>query len=888
MQPALLWLRLRQLPGFVAGFAAVLAVWLLSALSALDSLDHAYYDLVVGLMGEPARSEHAVALVETRSDANHDWPAITHALLAAGARQVVFVSPLDAASVHALSSAAQGGVVLARPPEPLQAAGYTAALAAEGAPALRTGLLALQRESPGTQRRQYAALRAGMRDVPTVEAVAARQAGVADVPAVFGINYHRGTNLPRVSAERLDNEAPLPELFKGRSVLVGYASAPHLAHYDAPGLGAPHQLTQLELHALALDTLLQDKAVREFGPIESAFGLLLSGTALLLLFQPLRLMAASWVSLLLIAGSLPLAWLSLAWFDSWPPVVELALMTALAMPLVYRAKTQAEDRRLKALLTDTSAKLRNRLLPAGFAETDEHWIYVANLVDQLLQLQRTIFLERVPGDHRVREIRALRCSIGDIGEMRRDYQRAPYTLAIEQRGVIEIDVASRPFLSAPAAQERQFLAPLTFGGEVLGFWAFALESKAIDDPDRFREMVDNIAQQIGQLLYQRQLWLARQDAESQAWRRYLNDDMMVLYGELARAVVALERRVSSFEQLFAGLSTAAIVFDLFGRVVLVNERMSRLLANAGIAPFEMTAADLIERVSGHSPEQVRELVHTLLASDTPTILPARLSDKEGRHFLLNVRSLRQDPDTAGETGPFRSNGLLLELIDVSEVERLYGVKGELVSYLNHIINNHLATVLGATQLLERRPEALTEMRTLIEAQSRKAAATVARAQDLLSHDLEVDFGGSYPIDPRPVLQAATEALQSAAGERGIRFVVDMPATPLLVYANPTALDDILHDFAHFLLRDAADNSEIVMTLTERDGGSATLQLGNAGFGMPQERLDASLRDTDGLPDPLFAPLADGARQIGNWGGYCRITTALGEGFFINVSLRTFT
>lgn len=883
MQPALLWLRLRQLPGFVAGFAAVLAVWLLSALSALDALDRAYYDFVVGLTGEPARSEHAVVLVEAAPDAPHDWTAIADSLLAVGARQVVFVNPLAPDTLRTLAALEPARVVVGLPlADPREAADR--ALPA----GLQTGLLTLRREAPGAQRRQYASFRVALRDLPTVEAVAARQAGVEAVPAVFGINYHRGTTLPRVRAERLEREAPLPELFAGRSVVVGYAPAPQLARYDAPGLSNPRQLTQLEVHALALDSLLQDKTVREFGPAESALGLLLSGIALLLVFQPLRLMSASWICLLLIAGSFPLAWLSLALFDSWPPVVELAIMTVLVMPLVYRAKTQAEDRRLKALLADTSAKLQNRLLPAGFAETDEHWIYVANLVDQLLQLRRTIFLERIPGDHRVREIRALRCSIGDIGELRRDYQRAPYTLAIEARSVIEIDVAARPFLRAPEKGERQFLSPLTFGGEVLGFWALALGEDAFDDFKRFREMVNNIAQQIGQLLYQRQLWLARQDAESQAWRRYLSDDMMMLYGDLSRAIVALERRVSSFEHLFAGLSTAAIVFDLFGRVVLVNERMSRLLASVGIAPFEMTAADLIERIAGQSPEQVRELVQTLLENDTPTILPARLTDREGHHFLLNVRSLRQDADSAPEAGPFRSNGLLLELVDVSEIHRLYGMKSELVNYLNHLINNHLATVLGATQLLERRPDAAGEMRTLIDAQCRKAAATVARAQDLLAHELEVDFGGSYPVDPRPALEGMIDALQAAATERGIRLTLYMPATPLLIYANPGALETVLHALGEFLLRDAVENSELVVTLTEHDGGGATLQLANAGFGMPQERLDASLHAADGIADPLFSPLREALRQIESWGSHARITTALGEGFFVNASLRTFS
>lgn len=889
MQAAVLWQRLRELPGFVAGATAVIAVWLISMLGGLRALDHVYYDFIVGAMGEPSSARYEVLLVETQPGQPHEWPQLGERLFEAGARELVFVSPLSDAELRGLAAWGDERVLVGR--TPLESGNPPQLRAPEPLPEgiaerLRTALVALPLGEGGSQRSQSGDFRIGPRLLPGIEKAAAMAAGRTQVPGFFGINYHRGTSLPRIGVDRLEREAAVPELVQGRTVLVGHAAQPWLAHYDAPGMPRGKRLTQLEVHGLALDSLLQDKAVHGFGPIASALALILSGVALVVAFQPLRLFSAFWVSLALIAGSVPFAWLTMRFFDLWPPVLELSLMTALAFPLVYRAKARAEDRRLRKLIGETSTKLQNRYLPPGFAETDEHWIYVTNLVDQILQSNRTIFLERVPGDHRVREIHALRCSMSDIDEMRRDYQRIPYTLAIEQRGVVEIDVAERPYLRVRQGRERQFLAPLIFGGDVLGFWAFGVEDEHVGNAAHFRAMVDNIAGQIGELLYQRQLWQARQASEGAAWRRYLSDDAIAQHRRLSQAIVALERRVSSFEHLFAGLSTAAIVFDLFGRVVLVNERMSTLLAGAGLAPYGMTAADLIATLSGQEAGRVRETVQALLSASTPTVLPAQLPGDAPGHYILSLRSLEQDPESGDDTTPFRSHGLLLELIDVTDIHRLYGVKTGLASYLNHQLNNHLAAMLGATQLLAADPAALAEMNPLIDAQCRKAAATVARVQDLLTHELQVDFGGSYPVDPRDATARAVDELRPRAAERRIDFDLNMPTTPFLAYVNPRELAATLATLLDFLLDDAVEGSRIGVSLTDR-GKAVELVLTNSGFGIPQERLDASLAAAASAGDDTFARLRRALQHIGHWGGQARVSTGLGEGFRIALTLRSF-
>lgn len=881
---------LRRLPGFVVGMGMVLIIWLLSLLAWLEPADQLLYDAFVASIPQPAAADHDVLLLETQPGIHYDWPHLSSKLLNAGARQIVFIAPLADDDLLALvASPVAANLLIGRPLHRTSSSDQRTppfALPPALAEQLKTGLVALPTDERGSHRSQWSAYRAGPRNLPTVEKIAALRAGLSPPPDTFLLNFHRGYELPRISVARLVKESSVDALVKGKTVLVGYAPAPHLAQFNAPGLPAGRLLSQLEFHALALDTLLLDKVVARAGAATLG-GLLLSlGLLLVLVFQPLRLRSAFWAVLTLVAGLLGLTWLALRLLDVWLPTLELSLVTVLVFTMVFRAKARADDQRLRQLFTETSGKLENRLQLAGFAESQEHWVYVANLVDQVLQLDRTIFLESLSNDHRVREIQSLHCSLGDIDEMRRDYQRFPYTEALARGGMIEIDTGRRPFLKVSAPGERQFLTPLIFGGEAFGFWAFGLASDKIGDLERFRAVADNIAEQIGHLLYQRQLWVRHNAIENQPWRRYLGDDTAHLFQKVSKAVVALEQRTANLEQMFAGLSTAAIVFDLFGRVTLINELMAHLLKNAGMAPFDMTVADLIEKLTGRSPGEVRQTMQVLLEDSTPLLLPALLPGKSPSRFILYVRSLRQNPETTDASSPFRISGLLLELIDGAELHRLYGIKSELVTHLNHQLNNDLTTMLGAIQMMKIDPVSRDEMQGVIETQGRSAAATLSRVQELLAQEINIDYGGSYPVDPRSVIRGAIDRLQPAYAEHEISFDLRLQTTPFLIYANPRELDDTLDTCLGFLADDAVQGSSVRIEVTALTDYSSFV-LSNTGFGIPQDRLDRILAGTAESESGTFENLRLALRRIESWGGKVTIRTGLGEGCSLAIQLRAF-
>ena len=95
------------------------------------------------------------------------------------------------------------------------------------------------------------------------------------------------------------------------------------------------------------------------------------------------------------------------------------------------------------------------------------------MINQSLNLKRMIFLERVPNDHRLKEIKAFECSIHDVVDLRRDYERTPYSTVIQEQKPL---LQTKPYLLPLAVEDQQYLAPLMFAGDVLGFWAFTVAS----------------------------------------------------------------------------------------------------------------------------------------------------------------------------------------------------------------------------------------------------------------------------------------------------------------------------------------------------------------------------------------------------------------------------
>lgn len=731
---------------------------------------------------------------------------------------------------------------------------------------------------------------------PTLEAAAAALSSRfkhAEMPEIFLINYEMGAGqFPRMSLERVLKGGAIRELVAGRTILIGLSGTSEIPGVQTP-VSLPGFLTPLlEVRGAAIYTLLSGRIVRQMGPVLLFACLLALMFVSLVLYHWLDIRRATLASAVVFVLYLAAVWYAFVSLLLWIPVVALVSGQVLYFILFFREKALAHEQTMREMLEDLASELKKRVVPASFYETREHWAQVANMIYQTLDLERLILLERVEGDHRVREVHALNCSLEDIGERRRDYEREPYKTAIAENGPIQL---TRPYLRNRRENEQEYLVPLVFGGEVLGFWAFTVlpEHKVLIH--NFPHVIRDFAHQISELLYHRQRWQAEHRQEEEpGLQGYLGvEGHDRILREVHKDLALLEFRLASLENVLNGMSVASIVYDLFGDVLQVNRRMEDLAKQLDIEPYELTALDFIHELTDIGAERCRQMFREVVLEHGRFSLPVH-SEKSERVFMLSLQPLyhreSEQAVESGEAHPFALQGILCELIDVTEMRSHYGVKDRLIERFLFRMRNDLQGVLTGSALLTH-SELDGDQRSRTEAlMARKIDHVVdmfARTHEYISKDLETGTSEVYPVDPRQAVVQAAHALQSQARRHKVALQLNLPRFASLVLADHSGmLDWAVRTSMSILLEDAVENSTLVVDMEESDRW-LTIRCKNQGFGLPEARLKDYLFGDMPVESRLYRNMREAILRIREWGGDVHARSQVGEGMQIELKLEVF-
>lgn len=701
--------------GILVVAGAVGLVWIGSLLQLFRAPDGWVYDRTVRLGAWEASGPPSVLMVENdprRDLGADDGVAILDYLQELGARQIIFLSLPRTFDARFYERAREHGKVIAGQaaapdapsigrPDDARRAGVQSA----GPPDLTLGDLSLPPAESGVHRLADTRVMVGGRDLPTLAMAAARNLGLQPRDGLFRVNFNQGADwIPRVSVERVLGRGLIPELVRGRSVVIGRGRTP-----AEPGLYTPIDasgdgMSLLEYQALAIDTLLQDKPIRSTPWIATLPVLGLIGLLSLVVYQWFNLDRSSWFTVSLVAGYLAVGWLLLHGLLLWIPVVEIAVGQVLMFWLFVRLKLLRDDAEMRHTALRRMAKLQDYMLPPDFYKLDEHWGQVITFVDQTLNLNRVIFLEKVEGDHRVREVQALRCSLDDIDERRRDFERVPYSDAIAEGGPIKL--TSRLFFKSPAGVSfEQYLVPLLFGGGVQGFWAFDVDPMEIASSENFLGNLRNFGSQIAELLYHRHRWQAQRSSEPRILRRVFGlEAAKASSQEVGELLGLLDNRLHAAQAVFDGLATATIHYDLFGRVVQLNKSMERFMKERDLPGFKLTALDLLVKISRMPEHRARRLLQQVVVDRRNFYIPVQLPDGTGENYSVHVRPLiATDTETASaeSTAPFGLAGILFELSDERELKRRYDTKEQLLEWVRLKLHDDLTGLLEDATLVQQ-------------------------------------------------------------------------------------------------------------------------------------------------------------------------------------------
>ena len=886
-------------------FAAIVIglLWVAHFLSAFSLLNGFAYDGFMRSFPSTASSEKMI-VIETNPDyaARGDdvWVKLLTDLLASDAAGIAFTffPQQTSREFYQLASTSNKLIFGAHLVQPLDTASENEFLLPKTALSteIEYGLISRPPSQHGVFREQHGVLKANGIEFPGFEKRVAEiilpqphRLPDADFRVNFIGNQYR---IPKIKIERILNDGLINELVSGRTVLVGYNKHQSSSEYYTPVSTDDQKTSDVMFHAFALDTLLSDRQIEDLPGWGLLLLLVVVTVASIFLGQWLGFGLSIMISLIISLIYVLICWSALGYFYLWIPIVEILLAQWISFFLVWGYRVNQEQKSLEQMLFGFPLKSREKGNPVSLYNSDEPWELLISIINQSLNLNRIIFLERIPGDHRLKEIKASNCSMDDILEKRRDYQRTPYSRAISANRPILLD---SNYLKEIATEEQQYMAPLIFAGEVLGFWVFTVEPDKIKSYNKFHALTYSFMVQVSETLHYRHEWFKRFGNEKNKLWSYLRVTGNEQIQQLNQSATLMDKRVYELQEVFNSINTSCVLYDLFGHAVMANRDMDELARQANIRLFNISMLEFIVDITEFDEASARDMIQRVIFDHESKSIP--VSHKAiNRSFMLHILPLRYDDSTQQQRIPnesqvFQISGVLCELVDVTDLKQMYQLKEKMFERFYFQLNEDLQASLLTIQLPDN--ETLKDSNELVALRNiRGKINQMLEMLQQLNTQMNVDIEHlisnnllCFPIDAKIAIQNTIESLQDTINQREIKINYQLPDFMSLVFASPVELEAVLHSVLQTLIEDTYEGSEIWISVEEREH-LLTCHLQNAGIGISNAKPEKLTGDTKIL-DTDVLNFNYAIHCVNRWGGSLNISSETGEGSRVDLVLRCF-
>jgi hypothetical protein len=644
----------------------------------------------------------------------------------------------------------------------------------------------------------------------------------------------------------------------------------------------------IEYTGYALETFLAGKELFPAGPWLTLALLCLTGLCTFLAFQYLPPLYHLLYTAAILAVLLLSSWAAVHFFQLWPPVAALLLLQTTLFLVVPLVRLKEREQFTQNILLEHSAALRKNFFPERFTETDEYWPHVINMINQTLHLHRSIFLETVEGDHRVREVISLHCSIEEIAERRRDYQRTPYLTALAEGGPITVS----GYLAAGPEDEEQFIVPLKTADQILGFWAFGVRGLHKDERKTLLEAVQLFAGKISIALLEHKEFIQLDRLQNRGVGRFFGGQAVdAVSTRLDQMILLTKRRMQALETLINALSTATVLYDSFGRLIQINTRMSDLLRDMdGVNSGNCSSLDLGVCLTGKSMEEIRRLLSRVVIERKNIRLPAKLgtgADAGASAFELVIHPVNLE--TESSTAPIQIVGILFELLDISDLQEAWHLQEELFEQTNFHLHQDLEQMQAAEEVLKQdnlETSRKTEALSLLHKSREDMQTFVEDIDSFVTDNLLTEHPDIFPVNPEILLREAVRVLQQETEKQRVTWSINSEEHVELVYAGPDMFKELLAALLRVLLDDAVPDTIMAADFSLREQ-AVLCTLSNTGYGMPDATFQQYLFDQDISRSAAFAKIHRLLPELERWGACLCGTGRIGQGVRFELMLRRF-
>ena len=564
-------------------------------------------------------------------------------------------------------------------------------------------------------------------------------------------------------------------------------------------------------------------------------------------------------------------WMCITYLNILLPISDLIFVSLVTSYLMHRHWQNLRIRDEGSILINISKRLQEKVVYKTFFNTDEYWNDLIILTNQLFNMQKSILFEKVPNDTRIKEIVSFNCDFTAINEMRRDYSREPFLTAIKNKSVVQ---SSRKFFEETFEDELEFITPFMYQNEIIGFWVFTineLEKKSIIN---FEATINSCAREISELLVQRNSFIKeKNNHKKNKLQKFLNmeiSDSNII--ELKKDLTIIEKRMLLTEIIFDNMYENTIIYNLFGKIIQINQRMNEILQNEEIMAYNLTAGDMIAKLTNLSIKEAKELIRDVIFNQTETKCYINLKNSD-KKYLLIVSSLTKDEisDNFSANYIFDTFGIVLELIDLEFIQKSIDIK-------ENIINS---SILKNRDNLEKILQSSDISSSDI---SKKIEEILLSQNELLTYinqDLRDDTS-TYPIFISPYIQAAIEDIKKQYKTKQLSFDFDDKEKLPFVLVYIKIIDNHLNNLLSLLAIDSEEGGKISIDIKKNQDYLQIEMLSN-GFGLPQDELDRYLNSEESIL--IYQKLIQTSKELTNCSAKLTFNSELGKGIKIILSLK---
>lgn len=644
------------------GIAIVIALAVFSGM--LTPIDGRIYDFFVRHTPDLKNSPRKVLLVDTPvvaiMNAGVDWNAVADQLLALGARQVVFTVMPEGSRAITENLLRQPRAILGSDlvfdPDYPDTERFNLPTSLAGL--LPHAVSEIPDPLLGVHRYQKYTYRVGENTVPSLEALTARRLGI-EVPQEgrFLVNFHGNAQaFPRLKLQQLLEGKAISAVVRDRVVLVGIGVERFHRTVVTPITDSRREVSKLDYHAYALDSMLSGTAIASVHPGLKALLVFGAWLGFVVVIQRMSFRKSMLVGTLAIGGLVVLAWLALLGGHVHVPILGPMLVIGTTLVSTVMSKADQHNLVLEKLANQANLALESRLRKHLVPTNGQFWAYLLGMVDQMLPVTRVVFLERVKGTAQVRRVESLRCASDAMTNIV-NLTQEPYASAVAQGQVMRVE----DFFKHKLVNERQYLAPIIADGEVLGFLALGVSSDLAHQAAIERALAF-LQRRFADLILQNQEGAPIELAMASGWRNLHDDARVAWTSRLAQHFQLADRHAELLEDVFDHLDTPTVVYDLFGRQLLANAGMKSLLKMPELAADgSISAADLLERVCGLTPDFARVALTAAVFDDVRFEHAAWIGIVQYRLKSMPLRAT--DSMASGNADPLGNlHGVMLQLL----------------------------------------------------------------------------------------------------------------------------------------------------------------------------------------------------------------------------------